>query len=92
VQCYEISQFRNERLQGRAAADVHAAQAPRDQADRAHGPQNLDPPFAIWSLATLGHPRPKPRRIRATYNRPRGVRNLIAACDVGSDRLYEHIK
>ena len=37
-------------------------------------------------------PRAKPRRIRATYTRPHGVRHLISAYDVGADRLYGHIK
>ena len=41
------------RYAGRPAADVHAAQAPGDQADRAHGPADLDQPFATWSLAKL---------------------------------------
>jgi hypothetical protein len=30
--------------------------------------------------------------IRATYKRPHGVRHLIAAYDIGADRLYGHIK
>jgi hypothetical protein len=37
-------------------------------------------------------PRAKPRRIRATYTRPHGIRHLMAAYDVGQDRLYGHIK
>lgn len=52
------------------------------------GPLNLQPQPGGKSWA----PRAKPRRIRATYKRPHGVRHLIAAYDVGADRLYGHIK
>jgi transposase len=52
------------------------------------GPLNLQPQPGGRSWA----PRAKPKRIRATYNRPHGVRHLIAAYDVGADRLYGHIK
>ncbi len=52
------------------------------------GPLNLQPQPGGYSWA----PRAKPRRIRATYNRPHGVRHLIAAYDVGADKLYGHIK
>lgn len=52
------------------------------------GPLNLQPQPGGHSWA----PRAKPRRIRATYTRPHGVRHLIAAYDVGADRLYGHIK
>jgi hypothetical protein len=34
---------------------------------------------------------PRPRR-RATCTRPHGVRHLFAACDLGKDQLYGHIK
>jgi hypothetical protein len=37
-------------------------------------------------------PRAKPRQIRATYTRPHGIRHLMAAYDVGQDRLYGRIK
>jgi transposase len=37
-------------------------------------------------------PRKKPRRIRATFTRPHGVRHLLGAYDVGRDRLYGHLK
>lgn len=52
------------------------------------GPLNLQPQPGgkCWA------PRAKPRRIRATYKRPHGVRHLISAYDVGADRLYGHIK
>jgi transposase len=52
------------------------------------GPLNLQPQPGGKSWA----PRAKPKRIRATYNRPHGVRHLIAAYDVTNDRLYGHIK
>ena len=34
----------------------------------------------------------KPRRIRATYTRPYGVRHMLGAYDVTRDRLYGHVK
>jgi len=52
------------------------------------GPLNLQPQPGGHSWA----PRAKPKRIRATYKRPHGVRHLISAYDVGADRLYGHIK
>ena len=52
------------------------------------GPLNLQPQPGGKRWA----PRAKPKRIRATYTRPHGVRHLIAAYDVGADRLYGHIK
>jgi transposase len=52
------------------------------------GPLNLQPQPGGKGWA----PRAKPKRIRATYTRPHGVRHLISAYDVGSDRLYGHVK
>jgi transposase len=52
------------------------------------GPLNLQPQPGGRGWA----PRAKPKRIRATFNRPHGIRHLIAAYDVGADRLYGHIK
>jgi transposase len=52
------------------------------------GPSNLQPQPGGKGWA----PRAKPKRIRATYTRPHGVRHLISAYDVGSDRLYGHVK
>jgi hypothetical protein len=52
------------------------------------GPLNLQPQPGGQGWA----PRAKPKRIRATFNRPHGIRHLIAAYDVGADRLYGHIK
>jgi len=52
------------------------------------GPLNLQPQpgGTAWS------PRAKPRRIRATYTRPRGVRHLLAALDIGEDLLSSEVK
>lgn len=52
------------------------------------GPLNLQPQPGGRGWA----PRAKPKRIRATYTRPHGVRHLLSAYDVGADRLYGHIK
>jgi transposase len=52
------------------------------------GPLNLQPQPGGRAWA----PRRKPRRIRATYTRPHGIRHLIGALDVGRDRLYGHVK
>ena len=52
------------------------------------GPLNLQPQPGGKGWA----PRAKPKRIRATYTRPHGVRHLISAYDVGADRLYGHVK
>ena len=52
------------------------------------GPLNLQPQPGGKGWA----PRAKPKRIRATYKRPHGVRHLLSAFDVGADRLYGHIK
>ncbi len=47
------------------------------------GPLNLQPQPAGKAWA----PRAKPRRIRATYTRPRGVRHLLSAYKLGRHRL-----
>jgi hypothetical protein len=44
-----------------------------------------------WTLAAGGGPTPRRRR-RATYTRPHGVRHLLAAYDLGGDKLYGHTK
>jgi transposase len=60
------------------------------------GPLNLQPhPGKQWApvAAVKGaSEEPRRRRRRATYNRPNGVRHLLAAYDLNSDRLYGHIK
>ncbi len=56
------------------------------------GPLNLQPhPGRHWARAGGGGPRPRRRR-RATFNRPHGVRHLLGAYDLSTDRLYGHIK
>jgi len=45
------------------------------------GPLNLQPQPGGKAWA----PRAKPRRIRATYTRPHGVRHLLCSLDVGAD-------
>ena len=52
------------------------------------GPLNLQPQpnGKAWA------PRAKPRRIRATYTRPHGVRHLLAALDVGEDLLSSEVE
>ena len=52
------------------------------------GPLNIQPQPSGKAWAPLT----KPRRIRATYKRPHGVRHMLGAYDVGRDRLYGHIK
>jgi transposase len=60
------------------------------------GPLNLQPhPGRQWAERGGQHKdpdrEPRPRR-RATYTRPHGVRHLLAALDLGKDKLYGHIK
>jgi transposase len=56
------------------------------------GPLNLQPhPGRQWALKGGGGPSPRRRR-RATYKRPHGVRHLMAAYDLGRDRMYGHVK
>lgn len=60
------------------------------------GPLNLQPhPGKQWApiAAGKGDTRsPRRRRRRATFTRPHGVRHLLAAYDLGRDRLYGHVK
>jgi transposase len=59
------------------------------------GPLNLQPhPGRHWAERdTNGAPRVGPRRrMRATYKRPHGVRHLLAAYDLSTDKLYGHVK
>ena len=51
------------------------------------GPLNLQPQPGGKAWA----PRAKPKRIRATYTRPHGVRHLLCALDVGSDLLVGEV-
>jgi transposase len=60
------------------------------------GPPGLQPrPGRQW--AAVGgkgrEPGREPRpRMRATYTRTAGVRHLLAACELGEDKLYGHVK
>ena len=62
------------------------------------GPLNLQPrPGKQWAPVihrseegSTGSPRR--RWLRATYKRTKGVRHLLAALDMNTDRLYGHIK
>ncbi len=59
------------------------------------GPLNLQPhPGRHWAERdTKGAPRIGPRRrMRATFTRPHGVRHLLAAYDLSTDKLYGHVK
>jgi transposase len=60
------------------------------------GPLNLQPhPGHQWAPVAAGRgeqDQPRRRRRRATYKRPHGVRHLLAAYDLSTDRLYGHIK
>ena len=58
------------------------------------GPLNLVPhPGRQWApVATKDPDRPRRRRRRATYSRPHGVRHLLAAYDLNTDRMYGHVK
>ena len=59
------------------------------------GPLNLQPhPGRHWAERdTKGAPRVGPRRrMRATFIRPHGVRHLLAAYDLSTDKLYGHVK
>jgi transposase len=78
---------KNRILELYAIADGQADPGPRDPTvvvclDE-FGPLNLQPQPGGKAWA----PRAKPRRIRATYTRPHGVRHLLCALDVGSDVL-----
>jgi transposase len=56
------------------------------------GPLNLQPRQGRhWAVAGGGGDEPR-RRMRATYNRFGGVRHLLGAYDLSTDRLYGHIK
>jgi transposase len=60
------------------------------------GPLNLQPrPGRQWAAISgkSAEPGRQPRpRLRATYTRTAGVRHLFAACELGEDKLYGHIK
>jgi len=60
------------------------------------GPLNLQPhPGKQWASVAVGKGDsavPRRRRRRATFNRPHGVRHLLAGYDLSTDRLYGHVK
>ena len=83
-----------------AIADGKTAAGPNDPAvvicmDE-FGPLNLQPhPGRQWAPAATGtgaQDRPRRRRRRATYNRPHGVRHLLACYDLSTDKLYGHVQ
>jgi transposase len=59
------------------------------------GPLNLQPhPGKQWASRAVGKGdlgSPRRRRMRATFNRPHGVRHMMGAYDLSTDRLYGHI-
>jgi len=62
------------------------------------GPLNLLPrPGKQWAPTVSRKDKgssdtPRRRRRRATYNRTQGVRHLFAALDLGTDKMYGHVK
>lgn len=60
------------------------------------GPLNLQPrPGRQWATVSgkAREPGRQPRpRMRATYTRTAGVRHLLAAYELGEDKLYGHVK
>jgi transposase len=60
------------------------------------GPLNLQPhPGRQWAPVAAGKgdtAAPRRRRRRATFKRPHGVRHLLAAYDLSTDKLYGHVK
>jgi len=59
------------------------------------GPLNLQPhPGKQWATKAAGKgdvEAPRRRRMRATYTRPHGVRHMMGAYDLATDRLYGHV-
>ena len=86
-------------LQLCALADGHTEAGPHDPTvvfcGDEFGPLNLQPhPGKQWASAATGkgeQDRPRRRRRRATYQRPPGVRHLLAGYDRSRDRLYGHV-
>jgi hypothetical protein len=59
------------------------------------GPLNLQPhPGRQWAAVSKStEPGRAPRpQMRATYTRTAGVRHLFAACELGEDKLFGHVK
>jgi transposase len=91
---------KNRVLELYAIADGHAEPGPDDpqvvMCMDEFGPLNLQPhPGRQWALKVVGagdQRHPRRRRRRATYQRPHGVRHLLAGYDLCTDRLYGHVK
>ncbi len=90
---------KNRVLELYAIADGHNEPGPGDPSviicvDE-FGPLNLQPhPGRHWAPVAAGRGNtdsPRRRRMRATYKRPHGVRHLLGAYDLSTDRLYGHI-
>jgi transposase len=90
---------KNRILELYAIADGHVAPGPGDPSvvicmDE-FGPLNLQPhPGKQWAPVIVGKgdvEAPRRRRRRATYNRPHGVRHLMAGYDLSTDSLYGHV-
>ena len=87
---------KNRILELYAIADGDVAPGPDDPAvvlcmDE-FGPLNLQPhPGRQWAERAGVRSAPRRRR-RATYVRPHGVRHLLAAYDLRTDKLYGHMK
>jgi transposase len=90
---------KNRILELYAIADGHVAPGPGDPSvvicmDE-FGPLNLQPhPGKQWTPVIVGKgdvEAPRRRRRRATYNRPHGVRHLMAGYDLSTDSLYGHV-
>lgn len=60
-----------------------------DRSTLSPAPGGTGPSAAASTRTRWGNPGP---RRRATYARPYGVRHLFAAYDLGSDKLYGHIR
>jgi transposase len=91
---------KNRVLELYAIADGHATPGPRDptviMCFDEFGPLSLQPhPGRQWApVASKGGAGgdPRRRRRRATYKRPHGVRHLLAAYDLSTDKIYGHVK
>lgn len=90
---------KNRVLELYAIADGHIEPGPDDPSvvicvDE-FGPLNLQPhPGRHWAPVAAGRgdtDAPRRRRMRATYKRPHGVRHMMGAYDLSTDRLYGHI-
>jgi transposase len=95
----DFEEKKNRILELYAIADGHCEAGPGDPSvvvcvDE-FGPLNLQPhPGKQWAPMIVGKgdaKSPRRRRRRATYNRPHGVRHLMAGYDLSTDTLYGHV-